>query len=129
MRLFGAVTTLTATAAVLLDVERATRIVEVIELFSALPERLAPAGIYKFCMGMREIGRERQTQTYRSFETLLRRFEEPGYYRELPEDTRILYVTGAHFARGVFATMRADGRPALASADALEKLRGSACTR
>jgi hypothetical protein len=120
VRLFGAVTALTATAAVLLDVERATRIVETIELFSALPERFAPAGIYKFCVGMPEIGRERQTQTYRSFETLLRRFEEPGYYRELPEDARILYVTGAHFVRGVFATMRADGRPALASADALE---------
>ena len=121
VRLFGAVTTLTATAAILLDVERATRIAQVLELFAALPARLAPAGIYEFCMGLREIGRERQTQTYGSFEKLIRRFQDPGYYPELPADLRILYVTGAQFALGVFATMRADGRAALANADALEK--------
>ncbi len=121
VRLFGAVTTLTATAAVLLDVERATRIAQVLELFASMPARLTPAGIYEFCTGLREIGRERQTQTYRSFETLLRRFEDPRYYPALTADMRSLFVTGAHFARGVFASMRAEGGAALESADALEK--------
>jgi hypothetical protein len=120
IRLFGVVSSLTSTAAVLLDVERGTRVVESIEIFSALPDRFAPAGIYEFCLGLPEIGRERQTQTYRSFEKLLRRFDERGYYRDLPEEARVVYVAGAHFVRGAFATMRADGRPALASADALE---------
>ena len=120
VQLCGAVTTLTGTAALSLDIERATKVTQVLELFSALPNRLAPVGIYQFCLGLREIGRERQAHAYRSFETLLRRFEDPHYYLELPADARILYVTGAHFARGVFATMRADGRAALESADALE---------
>jgi eukaryotic-like serine/threonine-protein kinase len=120
VQLCGAVTTLTGTAALSLDIERATKVTQVLELFSALPNRLAPVGIYQFCLGLREIGREDQAKAYRSFETLLRRFEDPHYYWELPADARILYVTGAHFARGVFATMRADGRPALESADALE---------
>jgi tRNA A-37 threonylcarbamoyl transferase component Bud32 len=118
--LFGAVTTLTGTASLSLDVERATRVTQVLELFSLLPKRMASVGIYDFCLGLREIGRERQTAAYTLFETLRQRFEDPRYYPELPDDSRILYVTGAHFARGSFATMRADGRPALASADALE---------
>jgi serine/threonine-protein kinase len=119
-QLFGAVTTLTGTASLSLDVERATRVTQVLELFSLLPSRMASVGIYEFCLGLREIGRERQTEAYATFETLRRRFEDPRFYPELPDDSRILYVTGAHFARGSFATMRADGRPALASADALE---------
>jgi hypothetical protein len=77
-------------------------------------------GIYEFCLGLREIGRERQTMAYASFEKLLKRFEDPRYYRDLPEDTRILYITGGHFARGSFATLRANGHAALESADALE---------
>jgi tRNA A-37 threonylcarbamoyl transferase component Bud32/tetratricopeptide (TPR) repeat protein len=120
VQLFGAVTTLTGTASLSLDVERATRVTQVLELFSMLPKRMASVGIYEFCLGLREIGRERQAAAYASFETLLRRFEDPRYYPDLPADARILYVTGAHFARGSFATMRADGRAALASADALE---------
>jgi serine/threonine-protein kinase len=121
VQLFGAVTTLTGTASLSLDVERATRVTDVLELFAMLPGRLAPVGIYQFCLGLREIGRERQTQAYASFEKLIVRYEDPQYYLQLPEDARILYVTGAHFARGAFATMRADGRAALESADALER--------
>jgi hypothetical protein len=120
VQLFGAVTTLTGTASLSLDVARATRVTQVLELFSMLPKRLAPVGIYEFCVGLREIGRERQARAYESFEILRRRFEDPRYYPELPDDARILYVTGAHFARAAFATMRADGRAALESADALE---------
>jgi hypothetical protein len=120
VQLFGAVTTLTGTASLSLDVERATRVTEVLELFSMLPKRLAPVGIYQFCLGLREIGRERQTLAYDSFETLRRRFENPRYYPGLPADARILYITGTHFARGAFAVMREDGRAALDSANALE---------
>jgi serine/threonine-protein kinase len=120
VQLFGAVTTLTGTASLSLDIARATRVTQVLELFSTLPKRLAPVGIYEFCVGLREIGRERQARAYESFEVLRRRFEDPRYYPELPDDARILYVTGAHFARAAFATMRADGRAALESADALE---------
>jgi hypothetical protein len=120
VQLFGTVTTLAATAAIVLDAARAERIARIIEVFSALPARLAPTGIYTFALGMREIGRERQPQAYRTFETLLRRFGDRRYYRELPDDMRLLCFMGAHFIRGVFATMRADGRAALESADALE---------
>jgi tetratricopeptide (TPR) repeat protein len=120
VQLFGAVTTLTGTASLALDVERATRVTHVLELFSQLPSRMASVGIYEFCRSLREIGRERQTQAYTAFDTLRQRFEDPRYYPELPKDARILYVTGAHFARGSFAAMRADGRAALESADALE---------
>jgi hypothetical protein len=120
VQLFGAVTTLTGTASLSLDVERATRVTEVLELFSMLPKRLAPVGIYEFCLGLREIGRERQALAYDSFERLRRCFENPRYYPGLPADARILYITGTHFARGAFAIMREDGRAALDSADALE---------
>ncbi|HEX3771888.1 MAG TPA: hypothetical protein VHV30_13520, partial [Polyangiaceae bacterium] len=120
VQLFGAVTTLTGTASLSLDVERATRVTQVLELFSQLPSRVASVGIYEFCLSLREIGRERQTQAYAAFDRLRQRFEDPRYYPELPDDARILYITGAHFARGAFAAMRADGRAALESADALE---------
>jgi tRNA A-37 threonylcarbamoyl transferase component Bud32 len=120
VQLFAAVTTLTGTASLSLDVERATRVTHVLELFSQLPSRMASVGIYEFCRSLREIGRERQTQAYAAFDTLRQRFENPRYYPELPDDARILYVTGAHFARGSFAAMRADGRAALESADALD---------
>jgi hypothetical protein len=118
--LFGTVTTITGLAALSLHVERARRIAHVLEVFAMLPERFTPVGIYQFCIGLSEIGRERQTEAYDSFNTLLARFQDPNYYRLLPRDARVLYVTGAHFARGVFATFRADGRDALVSADALE---------
>lgn len=120
VQLFGAVTTLTGTASLSLDVERATRVTEVLELFAMLPKRFAPVGIYQFCMGLREIGRERQALVYESFDVLRRRFEDPRYYARLPNDARPLYITGAHFARGAFAIMRDDGRAALESADELE---------
>jgi hypothetical protein len=120
VQLFGAVTTLTGTASLSLDVERATRVTEVLELFAMLPKRFAPVGIYEFCMGLREIGGERQALVYDSFDLLRRRFEDPRYYARLPNDARPLYIAGAHFARGAFAIMRDDGRAALESADALE---------
>jgi hypothetical protein len=127
VQLFGAVTTLTGTASLSLDVVRATRVTEVLELFSMLPKRLAPVGIYEFCLGLREIGRERQALAYDSFERLRRCFENPRYYPGLPADARILYITGTHFARGAFAIMREDGRAPTAPTP--WKLPGSRCTR
>ncbi|MGH7272365.1 MAG: hypothetical protein ACREJ3_18200, partial [Polyangiaceae bacterium] len=120
VQLFGVVTTLTGAAALSLDVDRATRVAEVLEVFSVLPSRLTPVGIYDFCVGLREIGREHQALAYATFDVLRRRFEDPHFYPTLPADARPLYVTGAHFARGSFAVMREDGRAALESADALD---------
>jgi hypothetical protein len=120
VQLFGVVTTLTGTAALSLDVERAAKVTRSLELFSTLPRRLSPTGIYEFCVGLREIGREHQVQVYESFDALRRRFEDPRYYPTLPADARPLYVTGSHFVRGAFAVLREDGRAALESADVLE---------
>jgi tetratricopeptide (TPR) repeat protein len=77
-------------------------------------------GIYQFCLGLREIGRERQTVAFATFDTLLARLANPRYYPTLDAGTRPLYVTGGHYARGAFAIMQADGRAALESADALD---------
>jgi hypothetical protein len=120
IQLFGAVTTLTGTASLSLDVERGARVADALSLFSVLPKRLAPAGIYEFCKGLPEIGRDRQASAFEVFDDLLRRFENPRHFRGLPPDARLLYVTGAHFARGAFAVYRENGRAALESADVLD---------
>jgi hypothetical protein len=120
VQLFGVVTALSGAAALSLDVERAASIADVIEIFSIVPERVAAAGIFAFCVGLREIGREEQGKVFELFDTLRLRFDDPKYYRELPDDARILYVGGALFARGAFGVMREDSRAALESADALE---------
>jgi tetratricopeptide (TPR) repeat protein len=120
VQLFGVVTALSGAAALSLDVERAASIASMIEIFSVLPERVSAAGIYAFCEGLKEIGREHQGRVFESFGTLRRRFEDPRYYRELPDDARVLYVGGALFARGAFATMLDDSRIALECADALD---------
>jgi len=121
VQLFGAVTTLTGVAALSLDFERATQVANVLEVFSVLPQRTSFAGIYQFCLGLREVGRERQTVAFAVFDTLLKRLADPRYYPTLNAETRPLYVTGAHYSRGAFAIMLADGRCALESADALDR--------
>jgi hypothetical protein len=120
VQLFGAATTLAGVAASSLDVERATRVANVLDVFSVLPARATPVGIHRFCLGLREIGRERQAMAFATFDDILGRLADPRYYPELDAVTRPLYVTGAHYARGAFATMRADGLAALESADALD---------
>ncbi len=120
VQLFGGVTALTGAAALSLDVERAASIADVIEIFSVVPKRSAAAGIYEFCLGLSEIGRERMGTVFDMFDTLRLRFDDPNYYRELPFDARVLYVGGALFARGAFGLMREDSRAALESADALD---------
>lgn len=120
VQLMGVVTTLTGAAAATFDVDRAARLAGVLEPFSFLPKRLTPVGIYEFCLGLQEIGRENQASATATFEKLLTRFENPKYYPTLPPDARLLYITGAHFARGAFAVFRSDGTPALESADALD---------
>jgi hypothetical protein len=121
VQLFGAATTLTGLAAASLDVERATQVANVLDVFSVLPDRTTFAGIQQFCLGLREIGRERQTVAFAAFDTILKRLADPHYYPTLGPDTRPLYVTGAHYARGAFAILLADGRAALESADALDE--------
>lgn len=120
VQLFGATTTLTGIAAASLDFERATQVANVLDVFSVFPERMSFVGIHQFCLGLREIGRERQTVAFATFDTLLERLANPRYYPTLDAGTRPLYVTGAHYARGAFAIMLADGHAALESADALD---------
>jgi hypothetical protein len=119
--LFGAVTTCAATAALSLDAERATQVADVLEPFSVLPPRLTPAGIYAFCKGLGEIGRDNEPAAYETFDRLLGRFQDPRYYPSLPADTRKIYIAASHFARGSFAIFRARGQAGLESADALER--------
>jgi hypothetical protein len=120
IQLLGTVTTLTGAAALSFDDQKADRIAEILEPFSVLPERLTPRGIYEFCRSLKEITRDNELEAYQTFEKLRLQFEDPRYYPTLPEDGRKLYIAATHFARGSFATMRADGRAALESADALD---------
>jgi hypothetical protein len=120
--LFGIVTALTGAASLQLDLQRASRIARTLEPFAVLPERWTPVGIYQFCRGLQHVGNENQVAAYETFETLARRFEDPGYYRSLPADARNLYIVGAHFARASFAIFRAHGEAALESADKLDKI-------
>jgi hypothetical protein len=121
VQLFGAVTTLTGIAALSLDVERATRVADVLDVFAVLPERLSPVGIYQFCSAMREIGREQQAAACGTFDVLRRRCEDPRYYPTLPADARAMLANGMHFALASFAIFRADGGDALECADILER--------
>src|SRR5262249_41040950 len=120
VHLLSTVSTLAGTASLSLDAERATRIADVLEPFAVLPERLTPVGIYQFCRGLQEIGRENEAVAYAIFETLRQRFESPRFYPTLLPDARALYVAGAHFTCATLGIFRADGRGVLASADALE---------
>ncbi len=120
VQLFGAVSTITGTAALSLDVDRAVRVADALSLFAVLPKRLAPVGIYEFCVALREIGADRQAKAFATFDALRKAFEDPRWYRTLPPDSRVLYITGAHFSRAAFAVYRNDGQPALESADALD---------
>jgi hypothetical protein len=119
--LFATVTTLTGTAALSFDGDRAERIGRVLEPFSVLPSRLTPVGIYEFCRAMPEIDRENQAVSYDAFDRLLARFQDSRYYPTLPNEARRFYVAGAHFVRASLGLFRIDGRGALESADALER--------
>jgi hypothetical protein len=119
--LFGAVTTLAATASISFDSERTGAIADVLAPFAVLPERLTPVGILQFCRGMREITRENEAGAFEAFETLVQRFGDPRYYPTLPPDARKIYLAGALFVRGSYGIFRADGRGALESADALDR--------
>ncbi|HEX4446208.1 MAG TPA: hypothetical protein VH044_05715, partial [Polyangiaceae bacterium] len=120
VQLFGVVTTITGTASLSLDVARAGRVAEALSHLAILPKRMAPVGIYEFCLGLREIGRDEQAKAFATFTGLRKRFENPRHFRGLPPDARLLYVTGATFASAAFAVYREDGRAALESADALD---------
>ena len=121
VHLFSSVTALAGVASLSFDVERTEQIASVLQPFAVLPRRLTPVGIYEFCRGMREVGRENQAVAFETFETVLARFQDPRYYPSLPPDARKFYIAGAHFVRGSFGIFRADGRGALESADALDR--------
>ncbi len=120
IQLFGAVSTLAGIGAASLDAVRAEHVAGVLDVFDVLPARLTPRGILKFCRALGDIARERQAVAMRSLDTLLERLADPRYYPTLTAETRPLYVTGAHYARGSFAALAEDGRAALESADALD---------
>ena len=122
IQLFGAVTCLTATAVLGLDAVRARAVADTLEPFAHLPERLTPVGIYQFCQSLRQIALEDQPHAFDTFTQLIQRFRDPRYYPSLPADARTIYVAGAHFARGVFATYQGKGQAALEDADALDAL-------
>lgn len=122
VHLFATVTTLAGAASLSFDSDRAERVAAVLEPFSFLPEKLTPVGIYQFCRGLGEIGRDNEAVAYDTFDKLLGRFRNPRYYPSLPADARELYIAACHFARGSFAVFRADGRGALESADGLDRV-------
>ncbi|HMI91458.1 MAG TPA: AAA family ATPase, partial [Polyangiales bacterium] len=122
IQLFGAVTCLTAVAVLCLDAVRARKVADTLEPFASLPDRLTPVGIYQFCQSLRQIALEDQPRAFATFTTLIQRFRDPRYYPSLPEEARTIYVAGAHFARGVFASYHGSGETALQDADALDAL-------
>ncbi|MDB4986064.1 MAG: transcriptional regulator, putative ATPase, winged helix family [Myxococcaceae bacterium] len=119
-QMLSTVTALVGAATISLDADRSDRIAALLEPFSILPERSAPRGIQAFCRGLSQICREHQASAFKAFDTLVERFEDKRWYRELPDDGRMFYITGAHFARAAFAVFRADGKAALESCSVLE---------
>jgi hypothetical protein len=117
---FSTVASMVGTATMALDASRADRVARVLEPFAALPERSALRGIYEFCVGLQQIGREHQPEAFATFDRLCKRFEDPRCYTALPADGRALFITACHFARGAFAVFRADCQLALESASVLE---------
>jgi hypothetical protein len=120
VQLFAAASNAMALAVLTLDGARADRVAALLEPFSALPDRLTPAGIYQFVHALRFITREEQAQAQAAYDELIERFSDPGYYPTLPNDARPLYVNGCRFASASFAVFRNDGRGALAHAQALD---------
>ncbi|MFT3925664.1 MAG: AAA family ATPase [Myxococcales bacterium] len=121
VQLFGTVTTLTASATLALDADRAARVAHTLKPFDVLPSFTTPVAIYHFTKGLQEIGRENQAEAYEAFDRLAKNFQlNPRFAWGLPENARLLYVAGCHFARGAFAVFREDGQAALESADIMD---------
>jgi hypothetical protein len=118
----GVATVLTGSAALALDSERAERAARVLEPFAILPEHWSPFGIFQFCFGLKEIGRENAAFVYATFDKLIPSLENPNCYRSLRDEARRLYLAAAHFARASFAIFRADGQAALESAAKLDAI-------
>jgi Protein kinase domain/AAA ATPase domain len=119
-QMFTTVVALVGTATMSLDADRADRIARVLQPFAVLPERATPRGLYEFCVGLQQVGREHQAQAFAAFDKLVKRFEDPRWYRLIPPDGRPLFLSGAHFARGAFGIFQADGAQALESVAVLE---------
>ncbi|MFO0696593.1 MAG: protein kinase [Polyangiales bacterium] len=120
VQLFGTITTMTGTASLVLDADRARRVADMLEPYSVLPERVTAVAMYRFSRSVQEIGRDHQATAYHYIKRLSERLSRRTYYLALPEDARLLIGAGANFARGVFATFRADSGPALECADILD---------
>ncbi len=119
--LFSAVTTMTGTACLLLDVVRAKGLAEMLAPFAWMPRWSTSRVIVELNRALVNIGLEREAETHDAFDALIARLENPRLYALMPPDGRALCLAGAHYARGAMAVFRADGRTALESADALDK--------
>lgn len=119
-QLFSTVTALVGAATTSLDADRADRLARALEPFSFLPEKEAARGIYEFCNGLSQIGREHQAEAFATFAKLASRFEDRRWYKMMPDDGRILYVTATNFAAAAFAVFRAQGDKALSCASVLD---------
>ena len=53
-------------------------------------------------------------EAFRTFSLITERMEDPRYFRLIPDDARVFFVTAAHFARGAFAPETPDGLRLLA---------------
>ncbi|MFT3924423.1 MAG: hypothetical protein QM778_17935 [Myxococcales bacterium] len=118
--LIGTTSTLTASSIVVLDADHARRIADTLAPFACLPRRASARGAYDFCRALEQIGRERPAEAQVAFETLIRNFQDPRFYRLIEQPARELFLAGCHFARGALASFQADGSAALESAAALD---------
>ncbi|MET0340457.1 MAG: protein kinase [Polyangiales bacterium] len=120
VQMIGTVLTSCAVAAMRLDGDRAERVADVISPFDSLPSSLTTASVYRFCHGIQQIAREHQVEAFKTFSEVSKRIEDPRYFKLIPDDSRVFFLTAAHFARGAFAIFRDEGRAALESAAVLE---------
>lgn len=119
--LFSCVTTLCGVATICLDPDKVQKYAQVIEPMRALGPGKTPAGIYEYCMLLKQIGMDRWGETRAGFLKLAEQFADPNSFRSLPEESRKLYQGGIYYALGVVEALR-DGPAALQWADRLEKL-------
>ena len=119
--MFGVVLTSVGVAAMKLDGDRAERVAQILQPYEVLPPQLTAPSVYRFCLGLQQIAREHQAEASQAFDLIVKQIADPNQFRLIPHDARMLFVCGAHFARGAFAIFRDDARAALESASVLEE--------
>jgi len=113
---------LAGVAALALDSQRTAKVAAVLEPYAVFPRRMSFVGVYEFCRSLEQVGLENQPEAAAQFDSLLARFQNPRYYPHLRGAARSMCVAPLWFARGAFATFKADGALALRCADELDAL-------